>query len=217
MSQTQAASKDWLEVIAALGGPKVRGVIHVGAAGGGEYHRYAAYSITDQIFIEPQPESYERLLRRVAGVPGVRTFRTACGNITGTAKMTLLEGNNSCSSSLLRPKRHLDLHPEYPVCGEIEVPLVRLDDLLASNGIRLGTFNLLVVDVQGYELEVLKGGKAAVGAMDYVVPEVNREEIYESCALVEEVDAWLTRAGFRRRETVWDGPEGSYGEALYVR
>lgn len=208
---------DWLKVILAGGGPPVRGVIHVGASGGGEYHLYKAYSVAAQVYVEPQPEPYGRLVSRVKGIPGIRTFRAACGNVTGTARMNLLKGNESCSSSLLRAKKHLEYHPEYPPDGVIEVPLVRLDDLLRENAVDVSAHNLLVVDVQGYELEALKGGRETLRSMDYVVPEVNREELYESCALVDELDAWMRKAGFRRTETVWDGPNGSYGDALYVR
>ena len=44
------------------------------------------------------------------------------------------------------------------------------------------------MDVQGYELEVLKGATETLKHVDYVYCEVNRDEVYEGNAYVEEID-----------------------------
>jgi FkbM family methyltransferase len=207
---------DWIKAIAALGGPRVRGVIHVGANDGVEHDCYLAHGILRQVWIEPQEEPYARLVRRLAKSPGIKTFMVACGARNGKAKMTLLRGNRGESNSLFRPKRHLDYHPEFPVDGEIEVSLIRLDALMIANGIKPEEYNLMVADVQGYELEVLKGAEGVLAAFDHLVLEVNAEELYESCPLVEDLDMWLRSRGFVRRRTEWRGPNQSYGDALYT-
>ena len=40
-------------------------------------------------------------------------------------------------------------------------------------------YNFINMDVQGYELEVLKGGTKVLEKVDYVYCEVNRDEVYE--------------------------------------
>ena len=61
------------------------------------------------------------------------------------------------------------------------------------------------MDVQGYELEVLKGGEHYLNNIDYIITEVNRDEVYDGCAKIEELDAFLQKYTFIRVETTWDG------------
>ncbi len=207
---------EWFEAIHRTGKFPVRGVIHIGANDGAEYAMYAGNGVNRQIWIEPHPVPYERLLRNLPKNPDIRTFRVACGNFSGKAKMTLLYGNAEQSCSLLRPKLHLQYYPQFPVSGELEIDIVRLDELLTQNNVDISTYNLLVLDAQGYELECLKGAERTLLAMDYVLSEVNAEELYEGCALVGNLDLWLEGYGFRRVESDWRGPNGSFGDALYV-
>ena len=71
------------------------------------------------------------------------------------------------------------------------------------------------MDVQGYELEVLKGSKETMKHVDYVYCEVNRDEVYENNAYVEELDAFLSDYGLTRVETSWEGQ--IWGDALYIK
>jgi hypothetical protein len=71
------------------------------------------------------------------------------------------------------------------------------------------------MDVQGFELEVLKGGTKTLEHVDYVYCEVNRDEVYENNALVEELDEFLGEYGMKRVETDWAGE--IWGDALYIR
>jgi hypothetical protein len=48
-----------------------------------------------------------------------------------------------------------------------------------------------------------------------VIVEVNRDETYKDCALIEEVDGHLARFNFTRIAVVWQSQ--SWGDALYVR
>ena len=41
------------------------------------------------------------------------------------------------------------------------------------------SYNFLNMDVQGYELEVLKGGTTTLEKIEYVMTEVNRAEVYK--------------------------------------
>lgn len=204
---------DWLAILSGLSGPPVRGVIHVGANDGAEFPIYEAHGVRRQVWIEPQPEPFARLLERLPVRPGMQAFQVACGERNGTARMTLLAGNREMSSSLLKPKKHLDYYPQFPAVGEIEVPIVRLDDLIDERD-----YNLLVLDVQGYELRCLEGAPRTVRGMDYVLTEVNAEELYESCCLVGDLDRWLAGAGLHRVRTEWCAEAHcSWGDALYVR
>ncbi len=75
--------------------------------------------------------------------------------------------------------------------------------------------NCLKWDVQGYELEVLKGATKTLEKVDYVYCEVNRDEVYENNAYVEELDEFLAQYDMERVMTSWEGQ--IWGDALYVR
>jgi FkbM family methyltransferase len=200
-----------------LFGIKPKGVIHVGAARGEEYDLYQSHGITWQVWIEPQPDLYLDLQCKVRWSTFVKTFNVACGSRAGKFAMYRLKGNKGHSNSLMRPKRHLELHPDNVIESATMVDAVRLDDLLLNFDLEAAPHDLMVVDVQGYELEVLNGGERAVSRMKAVFCEVNAEEMYEGCPLVGEIDDWMDKHGLSRRWTDWCGPEKSYGDAIYVR
>jgi FkbM family methyltransferase len=53
------------------------------------------------------------------------------------------------------------------------------------------------IDVQGYELEVLKGSKSLIDEFDYIYVECSFVELYEGQALADEVIAYLANYSFR--------------------
>ena len=76
-------------------------------------------------------------------------------------------------------------------------------------------FNFINIDVQGYELEVFKGGKKVLESIDYILSEVNNAEVYENCVNVSELDVFLREFGFERVEPNWEG--GTWGDAFYIK
>jgi hypothetical protein len=51
--------------------------------------------------------------------------------------------------------------------------------------------------------------------LDYIITEVNREVVYENNAMVGDLDNYLSKYGFERVETSWDG--GTWGDAFYIK
>ena len=89
--------------------------------------------------------------------------------------------------------------------------MVRLDDVLENKE----NYNFITIDVQGYELEVFKGGQETLKNIDYIITEVNRDELYENCARVEHLDDFLLQFDFQRVETNWEGE--TWGDAFYIK
>ena len=87
----------------------------------------------------------------------------------------------------------------------------------ADKLLREDDVDFLSIDVQGYELEVLKGSKKILNQVNYVISEVNRTEQYKGCALVNELDEYLNGFGFLRMETEWWGGDGDWGDAFYIK
>ncbi len=189
-----------------------RGVIHVGAHEGQETELYASMGFSAGLFFEPQPVLLERLVRRLQPYPHFRAVGSAVGSRVGTATMYAAV-NDGLSSSLLKPKLHLEQYPDIPFPTTLEVPLTTLDEFFKTDDI--SRYNFLNLDVQGYELEVLKGSMAILHRIDGILSEINRAELYEGCVMVEALEAFLSPFGFRRVAIEWSG--NTWGEAIYVK
>jgi FkbM family methyltransferase len=185
----------------------VAGLIHVGAWDGREYAGHEG----PLLLFEPQADAFAQLLVNLAHKPGVMAVNCALGSAPGTA--TMYTAKPSHSSSLLRPERHLVLHPDIEFSGHEEVEVDTLDAVMEARGLR--AFDTLVMDVQGFELEVLRGAGRTLQGIDRIRTEVNLEEVYAGCARIGDLDEVLT--DFERVETDLHGPEGAWGDAVYVR
>jgi hypothetical protein len=51
--------------------------------------------------------------------------------------------------------------------------------------------------------------------VDYIMSEVNKEEVYKDCALIDSLDKYLDGFGFKRVETDWAG--WTWGDAFYIK
>ena len=122
-----------------------------------------------------------------------------------------LSSNEAQSSSILKPKDHLEHHPDVSFDGTEEVEVETLDSY------NIGEANFINIDVQGYELEVFKGAKKTLKKVDYIYCEVNRGEMYENNAMVEELDEYLGKYNFQRVETHWPESWYKWGDALYIK
>jgi FkbM family methyltransferase len=187
----------------------IRGVIHIGGHRGQEYVYYKELGLTNIIFVEPQLDNFNILSKNVGSECSL--FNIALGNFEGEADMFTEIANQGQSSSLLQPHRHLIQYPGIIFNGKIKVGVTKLDLLPFDRS----SYNFINIDVQGYELEVFKGGTDTLKGIDYVYAEVSRAELYKNCPLVEDIDRFLGGCGFQRVDTWWDGI--TWGDALYIR
>ena len=77
--------------------------------------------------------------------------------------------------------------------------------------------NILCIDVQGYELNVLKGSKKSLNNVEALVVEINRKELYEGCPHVSEIDNFLKDFNYVRIVTKWWRKTIPWGDALYIK
>lgn len=184
-----------------------RGVIQVGSHHGEEIPVWEGLGIP-HVHFEPIHSNCEKLLELH---PGAKVFPVALGARAHHAVMftEMVNGGQSCS--LLAPKKHLEILPWIVFNGTETVSVATLD----SMPLDFPLYNFIYMDAQGYELEVLNGAGDTLAGIDFIFTEVNRDEVFSGCALVEELDAFLLSYGFRRVETEWHG--GDFGDALYVK
>jgi len=97
--------------------------------------------------IEPSPRCTAHLRARFAGCAEVRIVQAAIGNRTGTG---MLHGGDCGSTHASLVSRQV-----LAGAGEIEVPMMRLEDYLGEHSIE--TVHLLKLDVEGFEMAALQG------------------------------------------------------------
>mgnify|MGYP006266403083 CR=1 FL=1 len=191
----------------------VKGVIHVGAHHGEEIGDYINKNIKNLVFFEPLSESLDILEENLsyhADKANIQIFPYALGNEEKEVEMYVSNHNGMCSS-VLKPKVVLEQYPNITFNDREIVKMIRLDDA----EIKVEDFNLMNIDVQGYELEVLKGSEKTLNYIDYVYTEINRAEVYENTPHVEELDKYLSTYGFKRVETDWSGD--TWGDGFYIK
>jgi FkbM family methyltransferase len=180
-----------------------RGAIHVGAHLGQEAEIYRDSGLADVLWIEADPALLDEL--RANGAPFGHKVVGACLGATSGAKVILDLADNSAgtnrgmSSSVLPLGLHRERHPDVSYVGSIELTTRTLDSVVDGQG-ATGS-NLLNMDVQGYELHVLEGAERTLPQLDCVYAEVNLDELYEGCALLPDLDAFLEDRGLTRVET----------------
>ena len=186
----------------------IKGIIHIGGHYGEEYDVYKKLNIP-VLFFEPLLNNFQHLYNKVKDDPNVITYQCALGNENKIVTMNVESVNQGQSSSILKPKKHLEQYPHITFDYTEEVNMFRLDDL----DLDLSQYNFINIDVQGYELEVFKGATNTLKNIDYIISEVNRDEVYENCPHIDELDEYLSQ--FKRVETDWAGV--IWGDALYIK
>ena len=189
----------------------IKGIIHIGAHRGQEIEEYIDNGVQDIIMFEPVSLNFSILEKRMQDMnANITAYQVALGNEEKNVTMYLSD-NDLISSSVLKPKAHLQLHPGVGFPETEEVEMQKLDSFSEETE----NFNFINMDVQGYELEVLKGGAETLKHIDYVYCEINRDELYEGNAFVEDLDKFLADYSMERVETDWAGT--LWGDALYVK
>jgi len=187
----------------------ITGIIHVGGHFGEEIHEYVNNKISNIVVFEPLEKNFEILKQNVSGFnANIIGHQVALGSKELDLDM-YVSSNNGLSSSLLKPKKHLTQYRDITFEEKEKVEVKTLDSYSFTD------YNFLNMDVQGYELEVLKGAKETLNHIDYVYCEVNRDEVYEDNAYIEEIDEFLSSYNMERVEVDWQGD--TWGDALYIK
>jgi FkbM family methyltransferase len=189
---------------------KINGIIHIGGHRGSEINVYKNLGVENAIFFEPLSNNYAYLSEALKNTNYIGK-NIALGNVQGNIDMYVEDVNQSMSSSILKPKKHLEQYPGIVFTRMENVIIDKLDNV----DINLNDYNFINMDVQGYELEVLKGATETLNKIDYIYCEVNNDELYENCALIDELDKFLSTYSFKREVTDWCG--GTWGDALYIK
>jgi FkbM family methyltransferase len=191
-----------------------RGVIHIGAHEGRESKIYNQLGIKHVLFIEANPLVYQKLCANVGSQPHIKTVNCAISDKNGMVELHVTSFDQS--SSILPLKKHKELYPGITETQKIAVVSKTLDTLAKELNIPPGMYNMINIDIQGAELLALKGGIETLKNIEAINTEVNFAELYEGCALIQDMDHFLYSCGFTRVKTLTPY-HPSWGDAFYVK
>lgn len=193
------------------------GVLHVGANIGEEAPVYHQLGVKHAIFVEANPDIFLRLKSNISQYPHYTAMCYAVTDVNNQEVVLHISNNGSQSSSILELGTHKQQHPDVYYTHDIIVRTRRIDDLLHSlyiEDVGAPHYDFLNIDIQGAELKALQGAGTTLEQFKWMYLEVNREPLYLGCALIDEIDDYVSKFGFRRVETFW---VGGWGDALYVK
>lgn len=127
-----------------------------------------------------------------------------------------ISSNGGLSSSLLKLKWHRALQPSISLGEIIQVSTTTIDHLVESLVLPQGTVSLLVLDLQGAELNALQGARKILGRTLAIHCEVSRVQLYDSQPTFQDIHKFLTAEGFILIKHDLLGDNYS-GDALYIR
>lgn len=145
---------------------------------------------------EPLPNPFQKLLLAAKLVPKMLCFNEALGDYDGVCQIFIASSDDS--SSLLRLS-----NLQTQIFGVIEsdtsitAPITTIDNVISRLGLR--SFGLLKIDVQGFELNVLKGCANLQNYFSAIYLEVSFVELYQDQPLAPDVISFLGQSGFSLR------------------
>ena len=163
---------------------------------------------------EPIPHLANYLRAKYANHPNIIVHEKALGATSKT--ITFHQLNNLAASSMLYPSEIKKKYhgKDVDISNELTVEQVKLDDIVRGN------IDILKFDLQGYELEALKGAKQLLSRTKLILIEVEFVPLYKEQPLFGDVDVFLRNQGLflLNLYELWTHPDGQLtsGDAIYL-
>ena len=172
-------------------------IVEAGTSNGSDTLFFSDHFKNGKVYgFEPVESCYLETLSKVGGRINIEIANVALSDKKGTSTFYLSDqfGADSGSSSLLKPKDHLRVHPDITFEKQIEVSTINLDEWFESKNIDY--IDLMWLDIQGAEPFVLKTSPVALSRTKYLYTEVSLMETYEGVIQYQDFKSFLQEAGF---------------------
>lgn len=194
------------------------GVLHVGANVGEEAIQYEEQGIKNVVWIEANPDIFKTLVMNVSGY-GHKCFNFAAGDENKEEVILHISNNAGQSSSILPLGTHARNHPTVKYTHDVKVPMCRIDSVFSNHITEkydlTGGIDFLSMDIQGFELQALKGMGELLNQFKWAYLEVNKEQVYKGNGEFREVCRYLEGFGFHPVEQKWT--RAGWGDCLFIK
>ena len=191
-----------------------KGLIHIGAHKAEECTIYSRGGTEKVLWIEGNPNLLALIQENISIYPKNKVCQALLSDIDDK-KIRFNITNASMSSSILELGTHKELYPNIKVENELLLYSSRFDSYIKNNNIIIEEYDFVNIDIQGAELLALKGFGNFLDKINYIYTEVNIDNVYEGCSLLDEMDEFLLEKGFQRVELSLKYK--SWGDAFYIR
>ena len=220
---TELPIKKELQKIFEKGEPKV--IFDIGACEGEDSIRYSFLFKTATIYsFEPLPDNYNKCLNNFAKFTNnrIRSFQLALSSSDGSAKFYVSSGNpdgviqsdwdyGNKSSSLYPPDTSYKQFEWLKFEKQIEVKTQTISSFCLDQSIQ--KIDFIHMDVQGAELDVLKGIGSILNTITAIWLEVENISMYEGQPLKNDIEEFMKRSKFVK---IVDTALGDSGDQLYI-
>jgi FkbM family methyltransferase len=191
-------------------GMDIRGIIHVGTNDWYEYQFYKKMGIDNLIGFEPLPEAVKRARKNY---PDAEIYDIALGAKDEFKKINVTSGDGQSSSMLPMTFAYQESFPDIKITEERTVRVRSFASWKERNPeFNIKNFNCLVIDVEGMELDVLRGFYPWLTEFKMLNVECSGEPTYEGGPTANEIIAYLKERGFTQ-----DSPVEAHNDVMFVR
>ena len=189
-------------------------VYDVGAYNGIWSKAFAIYTRGKVYSFEPNPEVQEEFKERTQKFNNIYLQPVACGAEKKEAVEYVDEHKGAASSLLAMSNLH---KREFTKTGEshsVNISVVSLDEWIRHNNMPIP--QLLKMDVQGYELEVIKGSIKILEKVEYIWCELSFKELYDDGSTFSSIHSKLSTLNFELVDCVDLVRSKSSDQLLYM-
>jgi len=190
--------------------------VHIGAHEAQEAEAYSQFSLEPVFWVEAIPDLARRAAINLEGFPMQTVTQGALWSEAGLQLKFNVSSNDAGSSSFYDFHLHSASYPNVENTSILELETETLCGVLNSHFPQGHPFGYLVLDVQGAELEVLRGAGEALGSFTGVMTEVSIRELYKGAPLFEELTSWFRGQDFQLISCDISSETG-WGDALFVK
>jgi FkbM family methyltransferase len=175
----------------------------------------ALFPYSDVHAFEPLHVHHQAFYRNTGRLSGVHLHKLALGEAAGIAAMRVTDLSDA--SSMLRLSQAGEQQWHIHEVAQERVQVERLDDCQRKAGLPFPS--LLKLDVQGFELSVLRGSVCCLEHTSAVLAEVSFREFYQGQCLFQDAVRFLAEREFTLYALGWGTPMGrplAQADVLFV-
>jgi len=191
-------------------------ILDVGAAGGETCIMFTEAFPQGSVYgFEPIQATFTKLKEHTKAYPNITIYHTALGNAKEQTSINVMSRITSSSLFQSEEKSTFEGNAYFDIVEREPISIDRLDNLMGN----VPEITLIKMDVQGYELEVLKGGQRTLEKAKYVLLEMQNHEIYKGAPKYYDLDAFLRAQGFELFEimpSIREHDQVREYDALYI-
>jgi len=175
-------------------------IVHVGAHLAQERSHYESHGYKQIMWIEASEEIHGRLAEVINNHQGTAEHLTQCALLTDQddepVELRHFSNDGMSSSIFSQTQQSVKRWPGVVETGSTEAAISKTLDTLLSETKFIDHCDVLIVDVQGAELLVLKGAEVTLKSAKAVICEVSTQPFYEGGVMFKELAQFLSTYDF---------------------